>query len=260
MILKIDPTEFYNFSINDRPFSGLEAWIWLLTHADTYGNINFSFRALANKFNWRFEKLKRFLSFLESNKKVVRNEIGTHTVTKTEQITIINIDSYKDMRNEIGTPTVTKTEHLLEQNITTILEQLKNIETEIKDLHKRPEMKKFIKPTLEELKTEFFENKCLDFTYQAEQFFNHFESNGWKIGGKAPMKSWKATVKTWIARLNEKEKSTKKLLMKLTYNEMLAYCQKRNLKPSEYFKASQTDKDDSNKPLWDQIKFFNDKL
>jgi len=31
-------------------------------------------------------------------------------------------------------------------------------------------------------------------------FFNHFESNGWKVGGKAAMKNWKAAAKNWIAR------------------------------------------------------------
>ncbi len=27
---------------------------------------------------------------------------------------------------------------------------------------------------------------------EAKKFFNHFESNGWKVGGKSPMKNWQA--------------------------------------------------------------------
>ena len=30
----------------------------------------------------------------------------------------------------------------------------------------------------------------------AQQFLNHYESNGWKIG-KVPMVDWKAAVRTW---------------------------------------------------------------
>src|SRR5690554_3301563 len=58
--------------------------------------------------------------------------------------------------------------------------------------------KKFIPPNLQEVKTFFHENKS---SYQvAEMFFNHFESNGWKVGGKAPMKNWNAAARNWIMR------------------------------------------------------------
>lgn len=30
-----------------------------------------------------------------------------------------------------------------------------------------------------------------------EEFFDHYETNGWKQGGKAPIKDWKACVRTW---------------------------------------------------------------
>jgi len=58
--------------------------------------------------------------------------------------------------------------------------------------------KKFVPPELQNVKTFFHENKS---SYQvAEMFFNHFESNGWKVGGKAPMKNWNAAAKNWIMR------------------------------------------------------------
>src|SRR5690554_772924 len=58
--------------------------------------------------------------------------------------------------------------------------------------------KKFSPPELQEVKTFFHENKS---SYQvAEMFFNHFESNGWKVAGKAPMKKWKAAARNWIMR------------------------------------------------------------
>jgi hypothetical protein len=32
---------------------------------------------------------------------------------------------------------------------------------------------------------------------QAEAFFDHFTSNGWKVSGRAPMKDWKAALRNW---------------------------------------------------------------
>jgi len=29
-------------------------------------------------------------------------------------------------------------------------------------------------------------------------WFDHFESNGWKVGGKTPMKDWQASARTWM--------------------------------------------------------------
>lgn len=62
---------------------------------------------------------------------------------------------------------------------------------------KPKETPKAERPTLEEVKS-----YCADKGYKinAEQFFNYYESNGWKVGGRAPMKNWKAAVQSWAAR------------------------------------------------------------
>ena len=33
---------------------------------------------------------------------------------------------------------------------------------------------------------------------ECEKFFDHFESNGWKQGGKTPMRDWKASFRNWM--------------------------------------------------------------
>lgn len=38
---------------------------------------------------------------------------------------------------------------------------------------------------------------------EAEKFFNHYESNGWLVGGKAKMKNWQAAARNWL--LNAKK-------------------------------------------------------
>ena len=56
----------------------------------------------------------------------------------------------------------------------------------------------FSPPPIEEVKKFFLEIKST--TDQAEQFHNHFESNGWLVGGKANMKSWEAAARNWVKR------------------------------------------------------------
>lgn len=53
--------------------------------------------------------------------------------------------------------------------------------------------KRFEKPTLSEIKEYCIERNN---NVNAEQFFDYYESNGWKVGKNA-MKDWKACVRTW---------------------------------------------------------------
>ncbi len=43
---------------------------------------------------------------------------------------------------------------------------------------------------------------------EAEKFFNYYQSNGWLVGGKTPMRSWKACASNWI--LNSEKFNTEK--------------------------------------------------
>jgi hypothetical protein len=57
----------------------------------------------------------------------------------------------------------------------------------------KPKHRKFIKPIIEEIKSYCRERNN---TVDADKFFNHYESNGWRVG-KNPMKDWRAAVRTW---------------------------------------------------------------
>lgn len=54
-----------------------------------------------------------------------------------------------------------------------------------------------IKPTLEEVRR-YWETAGL--RGDPSSFFDHFESNGWRVSGKAPMKDWKAAARNWSRR------------------------------------------------------------
>jgi hypothetical protein len=55
---------------------------------------------------------------------------------------------------------------------------------------------KFTPPNLDEVTAYFREKSALEI--EAQKFFNYFESNGWKIGGRSPMRKWKAAANNWI--------------------------------------------------------------
>lgn len=56
--------------------------------------------------------------------------------------------------------------------------------------------KKFVKPTVEEIRTYCIERKN---NIDAQYFYDYYESNGWVVG-KTHMKDWKATVRNWERR------------------------------------------------------------
>jgi len=58
-----------------------------------------------------------------------------------------------------------------------------------------------IPPPLEEVLI-FFKEKELP-EAEAEKFYNYFQSNGWKVGGKAPMKDWNAAARNWISNITK---------------------------------------------------------
>lgn len=70
----------------------------------------------------------------------------------------------------------------------------KDIDIEIdKNKEKKKKEKVFRKPSLSEIKNYISENK---YEVNSEQFFNFYESKGWKVGNQA-MKDWQAAVRTW---------------------------------------------------------------
>lgn len=56
-----------------------------------------------------------------------------------------------------------------------------------------PKNKRFVKPTIKDIE-EYIKEK--DMHFEAERFFDYYESKGWMVG-KSPMKDWKAACRTW---------------------------------------------------------------
>ena len=66
--------------------------------------------------------------------------------------------------------------------------------------------KRFVRPSVEDIEAYCRE---LQISINAEQFINHYDSNGWMVG-KTAMKDWKATVRNWYIREHPGWKKPKK--------------------------------------------------
>ena len=58
-----------------------------------------------------------------------------------------------------------------------------------------------IPPNFEEVLS-FFKEKY-NSEIEAQKFYNHFQSNGWLVGGKSKMKDWKAAARNWMLNVNK---------------------------------------------------------
>lgn len=70
---------------------------------------------------------------------------------------------------------------------------------------------------------QFFKNENFRLT-EAEKFYNYFQSNGWKVGGRAPMKDWHAAARNWIlnaVEFKQRKASSSKGLTEKNYAEPL---------------------------------------
>lgn len=79
---------------------------------------------------------------------------------------------------------------------------------------------KFCPPHISEVKMYFAEKDAP--SEEAEKFFNHYESNGWLVGGKSKMKNWQAAARNWLLNAKKFQNNAKTVIL----NEV------KNLKPN----------------------------
>ncbi|HAD97729.1 MAG TPA: transcriptional regulator [Cryomorphaceae bacterium] len=86
-----------------------------------------------------------------------------------------------------------------------------------KETGKTKKPSKQIPPEFSDVEKYFNENSGfnasagIDCNREAQKFFNHFTSNGWKVGGKSPMKDWYAAARNWILNASNFSNSGKSL-------------------------------------------------
>ena len=80
---------------------------------------------------------------------------------------------------------------------------------------------RFSPPSLEDIKVFFLENNSNHL--EAEKYNNHFQSNGWLVGGKTKMKDWKAAARNWILRAKSYAEKSNPPMQRLNANQNTNY-------------------------------------
>jgi hypothetical protein len=127
------------------------------------------------------------------NEQVVNKQQTTTYPTPRQVLvpSINNINITKNQNSENGH----SLENVEEEEIISVSKKKKKKFREKKE----KEIFEIIPPKLEDVKL-FFEEQEVELN-EAERFFNHFQSNGWLVGGKSKMKNWQASAKNWIMNL-----------------------------------------------------------
>ena len=120
----------------------------------------------------------------KSNTKQVQDKQQTSNLPTNEQAEVSYIN------NTNSTNTINKLKE--EQSKTSDVENLEEVPKQ-KKLRQKNKGKL---PVLEEVLKYFEEQNFPEL--EANKFYNYFSSNGWLVGGKTPMKNWKAAAKNWM--------------------------------------------------------------
>ena len=192
-------------------------FVTMLAKADQSGFVEASIPGLARVANLSVEETEASLECLQSPDKYSKNpdNEGRRVLAVPGGFMLLNYEDYRSRRS-----TEERREYMRDYmkayrsktaerkpDVNNGKPPLAQAEAE-KQKHKVAAAPKgvFQKPTVQEVIDYVIEIQA---SVDAKEFIDYYSSNGWKIGGKAAMKDWKATVRQWNAR-NKKSAPTKK--------------------------------------------------
>jgi hypothetical protein len=150
-------------------------------HTIPRGSLVFGRKEAAKRFGVGEQVIRTMLARLKST-----TEITTSITSRFSIICIVNFEKYQD-KSTIKTTTIPTESQPAPNQLLTTSKEGKNVRTQ--------ELTSFEGPTNEQVMEYFTE---LNAPQEADPFFDHFTSNGWRVGGETPMKDWRAASRNWL--------------------------------------------------------------
>ena len=179
---------------------------WFMGERIPRGSLATSMASLAEQTGMEVHTVRKWLKRFEEDGQITRKT--------TNRFTIINITNYRafqDIPEEWYSKQRSEQngEQSSNQDSEQNGEQSSNNRTK-KQSNKETKKQVFIRPSLDDVREYIAQNYL---PVDPERFFDYYEANGWKISGKSQMKDWKAAVRNWSHREQEKanEKNRKRL-------------------------------------------------
>lgn len=141
-----------------------------------------------------------------NNINILNNKHIVDTLKNLDELNFESLESEKEkLREKKSFSVIARRNHeAISSNVpkSVTLSTKQNFANEVHEALQKPGSK--IPPAFPEVQM-YFEEK--DSTkLEAEKFYNHYESNGWLVGGKSKMKNWQAAARNWL--LNSKKFNT----------------------------------------------------
>lgn len=140
-----------------------------------------------------------YLFDLQSSAKPVIAHDRTNIETSIEQALVPYINNINSLNTNIeNESTQSKNDIVLKVS----KNRVKVIEVNGETIPQKPKVNKrnssalVSPPDRTAVQSYFLELKSTEI--EADKFYNYFQSNGWKVGGKAPMQDWQAAARNWV--------------------------------------------------------------
>lgn len=153
------------------------------------------------------------------NKQVLEQEVNknkTSNDNSTKQELVSSINSINNINNtnsknniNIEEQSKNKKNNMFKKK--DMLHHTEQAATELSKTNEGKNIENTIPPGLPNVIAFFKEKKVSEI--DAQKFYNHFQSNGWLVGGKTPMKNWQAAARNWMLN-SEKFKSKNTVILK----------------------------------------------
>ena len=162
-----------------------------------------SLPSLADQTSLTIQQARTALDHLKST-----GEITDRKTNRYRVITIVNYDRYQIDNRQNNRPSTGEQQADQQQ-----YKKDKNNKNNIIPLSRNKESK-FTPPTADDVRK--YCEEIMVYGFNAEMFIDYYESRGWMIG-KNKMKSWKAAVRTWLRRDEERREQEKHKYDELPY-------------------------------------------
>ena len=143
-----------------------------------------------------------YLFDMQSSARLISNPDRTNIETSIEQALVPYINNINILKENIESEdTQPKNDIVLKVS----KNRVKVVEINGEKIEQKSKAEKskleaiFAPPELAAVRSYFVEQNSSEI--EAEKFYNYFQSNGWKVGGKAPMKDWRAAAGNWILNI-----------------------------------------------------------
>lgn len=183
-IKELDERNYVKYMPSYNPFKGSTLEVL---------NLDFYTKPIQKK---EIKKLKTQQKIKQVNKQVVEQvneQVLNKHCTSTELLPYINNTNSINIANGRAQKNQDKNDAFLLKNESQTQKKLRE--------KKGTELSEKIPPIWEEVLPFFMEKNNSEI--EAHKFYNHFQSNGWLVGGKSKMKDWKAAAQNWMLNANK---------------------------------------------------------